>query len=78
MSANWNSWVRQIHRWLSIAFTVAAVANIVVNVAGLQGAPAVWVGLSALVPLIVLLITGLYLFALSYAANWHGERRVSG
>ena len=26
---NWNTWVRQIHRWLSVAFTVAVIANIV-------------------------------------------------
>ena len=26
---NWNNWVRQIHRWLSIAFTVAVIVNIV-------------------------------------------------
>jgi hypothetical protein len=26
---NWNEWVRQTHRWLSIAFTVAVIVNIV-------------------------------------------------
>ena len=29
MSLNWNKWVRQTHRWLSIAFTVAVIVNIV-------------------------------------------------
>ena len=24
---NWNKWVRQTHRWLSIAFTVAVIVN---------------------------------------------------
>jgi len=71
---NWNDWIRQTHRWLSIAFTVAAVANIIVNIAGLQGAPAIWVGLSALLPLILLLLSGLYLFALPYAAGWRRAR----
>jgi len=75
---SWDSWVRQIHRWFSIAFTVAAIANIVVNIAGLQGAPAIWVGVSALLPLVALLLTGLYLFALPYAANWRSDRRVRG
>jgi archaellum biogenesis protein FlaJ (TadC family) len=75
---NWDNWVRQIHRWFSIAFTVAAIANIVVNIAGLQGAPAIWVGVSALLPLVVLLLTGLYLFALPYAAGSPSVRRVSG
>ena len=26
---NWNKWIRQTHRWLSIAFTVTVIANIV-------------------------------------------------
>ena len=26
----WNKWFRQIHRWLSIAFTAAVIVNIVV------------------------------------------------
>jgi len=29
MPLNWNAWVRQIHRWLAIAFTVAVIVNIV-------------------------------------------------
>jgi len=61
-----------------MAFTVAAIANIVVNIAGLQGTPAIWVGVSALVPLVVLLVTGLYLFALPYTAGWRSERRAGG
>jgi hypothetical protein len=75
---NWDNWIRQLHRWLSMAFTVAAIANIVVNIAGLQGAPAIWVGVSALLPLVFLLLSGLYLFALPYAAGWRSGRRVSG
>jgi hypothetical protein len=26
---NWNKWIRQTHRWLSIAFTLAVIVNIV-------------------------------------------------
>ena len=26
---NWNKWVRQIHRWFSMAFTVAVIVNVV-------------------------------------------------
>jgi hypothetical protein len=58
-----NMWIRQIHRWLSIAFTQAVIANIV---AMTQQVQATWIGFLALVPLIPLLITGLYLFALPY------------
>ena len=71
---NWNKWVRQIHRWLSIAFTVAVIVNIVVLG---QEKPAVWVGLLALLPLTLLLFTGLYLFVLPYA-TWRNGRRTGG
>ena len=37
---NWNSWIRQVHRWLSIAFTVTVIANFVAM--GL-GEPPAWV-----------------------------------
>ena len=56
---NWNSWIRQGHRWLSIAFTLGVITYMVV-VSG--GQPAAWVGLLALIPLILLLLSGLYLF----------------
>jgi hypothetical protein len=72
---NWNKWVRQIHRWLSIAFTVAVIVNIVALALEKQ---AVWVGLSALFPLVLLLLTGLYLFALPYATEWRSGRRAGG
>jgi hypothetical protein len=65
----WNTSVRQIHRWLSIAFTVAVIVNIV---ALIQQKQAVWVGLLALFPLAFLMLTGLYLFVLPYAAKWRG------
>ena len=58
-----NMWIRQIHRWLSLAFTVAVIANIVALTMQVQ---ATWIGLLAFVPLIPLLATGLYLFALPY------------
>lgn len=66
---NWSTWVRQIHRWLSIAFTVAVIANLV---ALAQHKSAVWVGLLALFPLALLLFTGLYLFVLPYVTKWRG------
>ena len=64
---NWTLKIRQVHRWLSIAFTLAVMVNIA---AMTQGEPAIWVGLLALLPLILLLASGLYLFALPYAARW--------
>jgi cellulose synthase/poly-beta-1,6-N-acetylglucosamine synthase-like glycosyltransferase len=61
-----SKWIRQVHRWLSIAFTVAVAANVVAMVLEKQ---AVWVGLLALFPLILLMLTGFYMFALPYAAK---------
>jgi hypothetical protein len=70
---NWNKWVRQIHRWLSIAFTVTVIANFVALAVG-QKQPAAWVTYSPLLPLAVLLFTGLYLFVLPYATKWRSGR----
>ena len=72
---NWNEWIRQTHRWLSIAFTVAVIINIINIVALEQEKPAVWVGLLALLPLALLLFSGLYLFVLPYATKWRRRRR---
>ena len=69
---NWNKWVRQIHRWLSIAFTMTVIANFVAM--GL-GEPPAWVVYSPLLPLFLLLFTGLYMFVLPYATGWRSERR---
>jgi len=63
---NWNKLIRQTHRWLSIAFTLAVIANII---AMMQEKQAVWVGVLALIPLILLLVSGLYMFAQPYAAR---------
>ena len=68
---NWNKWIRQTHRWVSIAFTVAVIVNLV---AVEQKKETFWVGFSALLPLILLLITGLYMFVLPYASKWRSDR----
>ena len=60
--------VRQFHRWTSIVFTVAVIINLI---AAAMKAQAVWIGLLALFPLILLMITGLYMFAKPYL----GKRR---
>jgi|SoiMetStandDraft_2_1073263.scaffolds.fasta_scaffold08278_2 Cytochrome b subunit of the bc complex len=66
VAVNWSKWVRQIHRWLSMAFTAAVIVNIV---AVATGRYANWVGFLAVLPLAFLLLTGLYLFVLPYAAR---------
>jgi hypothetical protein len=71
---NWNKWVRQIHRWLSMAFTVAVIINIVAVVLKKYNGG---VGLLAVAPLALLLVTGLYLFVLPYATRWRNGRRTA-
>ncbi len=66
---NWHKWIRQTHRWFSVVFTVAVIFNIAAIVAGRYAA---WTGLVAVVPLALLLFTGLYLFVRPYAAGWAG------
>ena len=75
---NWNMWIRQIHRWLSIAFTVTVIANFVALARGGGQAPPNWVTYSPLFPLALLLLSGLYLFALPYAAKWRRARAGEG
>jgi hypothetical protein len=69
-----NHWIRQIHRWVSIAFTVTVIANFV---AMTQGTPPAWVTYSPLLPLALLLFTGLYLFVLPYAARRRNGRHTA-
>ena len=69
---NWSRWIRQIHRWLSIVFTVAV---IVTFVALQQENAPVWVNYLALPPLFLLLFSGLYLFVLPHATRWRSGRR---
>jgi hypothetical protein len=61
-----STWIRQTHRWLSITFTIAVIANI----AAMFVMPGqTWIGFLALVPLIPLLCTGLYMFFQPYRAK---------
>jgi hypothetical protein len=72
---NRSGWVRQIHRWLSILFTLTVAGNFV---AMALGEPPAWLVYSPLPPLFLLLFTGLYMFMLPYTVKWRGGRRASG
>ena len=71
---NWSKGIRQFHRWMSIVFTVTVIANFVALSMG-KGQPPAWVTYSPLLPLALLLFTGLYMFVLPYASKWRGGRR---
>jgi hypothetical protein len=71
---NWNAWIRQIHRWLSIAFTVTVIANFVALAKSGGVMPPPWLTYSPLFPLALLMLTGLYMFVLPYATKWRSAR----
>jgi len=66
---SWNHNVRQIHRWLSIVFTLTVIA---VFIALAQEQPAAWISYLPLLPLGLLWLTGMYLFVLPYVAKRRG------
>ena len=71
---SWSNAIRQIHRWLSIIFTVTVIANFVALAVLHGGPPPPWVTYSPLPPLTLLLFTGLYMFVLPYAARRRSGR----
>ena len=67
-----SNFIRQSHRWLSIVFTLTVVANFAFMT---QGPPPAWVTYSPLLPLFLMWLSGLYLFALPYLAKWRKSKR---
>lgn len=57
--------IRRFHRWVSVAFT----ATVVVCVVALTGVLPFWVFYLPLLPLVLLMLTGLYLFVLPYTRS---------
>ena len=73
---NWNSSIRQVHRWLSILFT--AIVAVIFITLGAGKEPAEWVYFLPLFPLVLLMLSGLYLFALPYSARARAGQRTLG
>jgi hypothetical protein len=70
-----NGSIRLAYRWLSIIFTATVIANFV---AMALGEPPAWIVYSPLLPLFLMMVSGLYMFVLPYAAGRRQERRVEG
>jgi heme A synthase len=68
---HWNQWIRQTHRWLSVAFTLVVLINLV---AVLRGKYTMSLGLTAVGVLALMFLTGAYLFVLPYAVKWRRGR----
>jgi hypothetical protein len=71
---NSNKWIRLIHRWLSAAMTVGMTINLV---AVLLHRYTNTLGLLAVLPLVLLFLTGAYLYVAHYAAKWRSARRAT-
>ena len=72
---NSNSLIRQTHRWTSIVFTGTVIANFVALAMTGGQAPPAYVTYSPLLPLFLLLFSGLYMFVLPYALKSRASRR---
>jgi hypothetical protein len=72
-----NAWIRQIHRWLAIAFTITVIANFIALAKTGGEMPPPWITYSPLLPLGLLMLTGLYLFVLPYVTKGRSVRRTS-
>jgi hypothetical protein len=71
---NWNRWVRQSHRWVSVAFMATVVVNLAVL--GQEESTRMKVAYLPLLPLFLLMFSGLYLFLLPYVTKWRSGRHI--
>ncbi|MBT9513751.1 MAG: hypothetical protein IV104_15535 [Acidovorax sp.] len=65
--------IRRFHRGVSMAFTLAVIANFVARAQG-AGNPPDWVTYAPLPPLALLLLTGLYLLVQPYLRRFAVSR----
>lgn len=61
-------WIRKSHRWVAVLFTVTVIANFIA-MGVLGGQPPAWITYSPLLPLALLMLSGLYLFVLPYRSR---------
>jgi hypothetical protein len=59
-----SAWIRQFHRWTSVVFTAVVAAIFAALGAGVE--PPQWIYFLPLLPLALLMLTGLYMFVLPY------------
>jgi hypothetical protein len=73
---NWNIWIRQLHRWLAVAFTMIVLA--IFGALGVGAELAEWVYFLPLPPLFLLMFSGMFMFVSPYVAKWRGRRSIGG
>lgn len=72
---NWNRVVRQGHRWISIIFTATVLANFI---AVATGRAMEWLYMLPLAPLLLLMLSGVYMFFLPYVRRPRDSRSAHG
>ena len=69
---NWSHLNRRLHRWTAILFSL--IVGAIFASLGLGVEPAEWVYLLPLAPLFVMMLSGLWMLVLHYAARWRAHR----
>ncbi len=69
-------WVRTIHRWLSLAFTVVAIVALVGPMAGLPESATGPIATAAVVLIVLLLASGLWVAIHHYTLKFRRNRAV--
>ena len=75
MNMGWHRFVRQLHRWVSIVFTATVIG---VFASQALGSTLEWVYFTPLLPLLVMILSGLYLFALPYFSGGRRAAQAAG
>jgi ABC-type nickel/cobalt efflux system permease component RcnA len=66
-----NKWMRQIHRWLVFPFTLAILLTIIGTISQGEAAQVpIWLNVMAIGSLLLLLLTGFYMFVQYYWVRW--------
>jgi hypothetical protein len=71
----WSHRIRASHRWISIVFTLTVIATFLPMGVNARRQPPPWITYAPLLPLALLLCSGLYRFALPNVARARGGRR---
>ena len=73
-----NKWIRRIHRWLVLPFTLAVVVLIIGSLTeGETYKTPEWLGLIGIFSILLLALTGVYMFVQHYWSTWRRKVRTA-
>ena len=73
-AGRWSRRVRQTHRWLSIAFVTGVIMATIATASAGEQEPSGWFYVLPGGSLVLLALTGLYLFALPHLGRWRATK----